>query len=62
MPIKLKTYITLKEQYERLVNNALTTSYKNISKKTRPDQQPGKKHTKEQESNKLNVCKWGAEF
>ena len=42
-------YTVPKEQYEKLVNNAITTSYKKISKKAQDEiNSQGKKHTEEQ--------------
>ena len=50
-------YKVPKEQYEKLVNNAITTSYKKINKKAQSQiNSQGKKHTEEQGSNKENVC------
>ena len=50
-------YKVPKEQYEKLVNNAITTSYKKINKKAQSQiNSQGKKHTEEQGSDKENVC------
>ena len=49
-------YKVPKEQYEKLVNNAITKSYKKISKKAQDQiNNQGKKHSEEQGSNKENV-------
>ena len=48
-------YKVPKEQYETLINNDITRSYKKVSKET-PNQQPRKEHSEEQGSIKENVC------
>ena len=50
-------YKVPKEQYEKLVNNALTTSYKKVSRKTEDQiNNQEKKRAEKQGSNKKNVC------
>ena len=50
-------YKVPKEQHEKLVNNALTTSYKKVSRKTEVQiNNQEKEHTEKQGSNKKNVC------